>query len=59
MTDPSIPRKRPCKFAVEGPAGYECSCYRKTYCADQIPDYNPDGKVNVVTCGLDRKEKFK
>ena len=45
--------KKPCKFA-DNPSGdvWECTCYRKTYCTDQIFDYNEDGSVNLVKCGL-------
>ena len=44
---------RPCKFAIN-PSGdcWECTCWRNTYCADQIFDINPDDTVNAVTCRL-------
>lgn len=44
---------KPCKFA-NNPSGdvWECTCYRTTYCADQRFDYNDDGSVNIVICGL-------
>jgi hypothetical protein len=28
----------------------ECTCYGKNQCHFQNPDYNPDGKINVVIC---------
>ena len=44
---------KPCKFA-ENPSGdvWECIAYLKTYCADQQFDYNSDGTINIVICGI-------
>ena len=28
----------------------ECTCYHINKCEYQNPDYNPDGRINVVTC---------
>ena len=47
-------RKKPCKFAVDNGGGvWECGAYRKTYCAEQRCDMNPDESVNIVMCGYE------
>ena len=48
---------KPCKFA-SNPSGdiWECTCYRSTYCADQIFDLNPDDTVNLVVCRLGNEQ---
>lgn len=40
-----------CKHVINaGTEMSECNCYRDNKCDYQEPDYNPDGKINVVTC---------
>lgn len=40
-----------CKYVINaGTEMSECTCYRKNKCEYQNPDYNPDGRINVVTC---------
>ena len=40
-----------CKHVLNaGTEMSECTCYHTNRCDYQNPDYNPDGRINVVTC---------
>ena len=40
-----------CRYVMNtGTETSECTCYRTNKCEYQNPDYNPDGRINVVTC---------
>lgn len=47
---------KPCKFAVEGESGWECTVYRKTYCVHQVTTYDENCEVVRVGCGLTIEE---
>lgn len=46
---------KPCKFADKPKDVWECICYRKTYCADQISIQEKD-EIRVV-CGYAKRLK--
>lgn len=41
-----------CEYAICVDYGkYECCCFKGMDCKDRVYDYNPDGSINIVTCG--------
>ena len=42
---------KPCKFAVRFEDGWICTCWRHTYCADQLHEVDGDTETGVVWCG--------